>query len=92
MRFGVGVIDAEADDPSRCDAESRASPAAPEPGVAVACGAAVPRISRHRTRQGFLDAMSSTTECDLGIDGDIAVLLAFGVVGEPDGACLWGRG
>jgi hypothetical protein len=46
----------------RMIAESSTSPAAPRwPSPTSACSA-VPRISKHRTRHGSRDAMSSTTK------------------------------
>ncbi len=66
MGLGLLVVDAEADDASRGDPDDRGiqwSSAAPCVGLS-ACSA-VPRISRHRTRHGSREAMSSTTKATL---------------------------
>ena len=69
MRLCLGVIDAEADEPRRRDPDDGGVECIARGTGGARCRRllAMPRISRHLTRHGFRDAMSSTTNATFGL-------------------------
>lgn len=70
MRVGVGVVDAKLMirlGVIRMMSFCKTSSLSPVVSSSECACSAVPRISRHRTRQGSCDAMSSTTKATVGL-------------------------